>query len=218
MGIMKRIAESGGRMGGRSSVSSVAQGQPLNVTAEINSYVDDMFRQRLARLFLDDPDLRKAVRNAIRQELKEARKRITRDVRSSLLSDPRKAYLAVKYSLYKQMLGGNISILNPRRTGARYKLVRQRKLDLNPTQRGGNRRPVNENLNDRSTYFGKDRAFILRFLNSGTDERMTRFGSRGSLRAKRMFEVSSAYQMETAADNISKMLEDVIAASVEKEK
>lgn len=202
---------------GSGSSRRVPIGAPLQPTVDTDTILAEDVARKLARISVENPDARKLVKDTIRKELREARKRIVQDVRSGLNSDPRKAYLAVKYSLYKRILGGNLSILNPRRTGSRYKLIVPRKLDMNPNQRGGNRRPINDKLNDRSTYFGKDRAFILRFINSGTDERETRFGKRGSLRQTRIFETSSAYQIETAQDNIAKLIEEVLQEVIDKD-
>ena len=152
-------------------------------------------------------------RRVIRAELAEVAKRLRPEARDAMMEDPRKAYRAVKYSLYKRILGGNVSILNPRRAGARYQLVRQRKLDLNPHQWGGNRRPRSLKTTNTDSYFGKDRAFILRFVSSGTKERVTRYGNRGFLPGNSWFQTKAPAEMEKAAEKISKILEEELATA-----
>lgn len=189
------------------------------VKVEVNQERVEWQAKALAALSVNNPTARKRIRTAIRKELREAKKRISKDARSALENDPRKAYLAVKYSIYKKILGGNLSILSRRKAGAKYELIRPRKLDQNPKQRGGNRRKRSENTKRIDTYYGPDRGFILRFVNSGTDERnikfganATRNGNRGSIRQRRWFEISAEFQTQTAQENIAQMIEEELAA------
>ena len=207
MGYYKNLSISGG-----ARTQGVSQGNSagISVRAEIDEEVYQMYVKALARLSVNNPAVRKILKDALRKEAAEARKRIMRDVRMSLSEDPRRAYLGVKRLVYKKALGFNVSILSQRKAGARYKLIRPRKLDQNPNQRGGNRRSRSDRTEQIDTYYGKDRAFILRFLNSGTDYRTTRFGNRGSLAARRMFEISATFQMHTAQDDISKIVEEIL--------
>ena len=61
------------------------------------------------------------------------------------------------------------------------------------------------------SYVGNERGFILRFINAGTVERETRYGSRGSIRARNWFGISSTFAMDTAA----RELEELIGRAVE---
>lgn len=173
----------------------------------------EQMQRALARLFVSEPQTRWRVRKVIRAELANVAKRLRQDAKGAMMSDPRKAYRAVKTSVYKKILGGNVSILNPRKAGARYQLVRERKLDLNPHQWGGNRRPRSLRTTNVDTYYGKDRAFILRFVSSGTKERVTRYGNRGFLPGNGWFQSMAPQQMERAAENISRMIEEELAAA-----
>lgn len=129
-----------------------------------------------------------------------------------MTNDPREAYKAVKSSIYKRIIGGNVSDLNRRGAVTAMRLFRkQRKLDETPQQRGGNRRPVSDRTKQLDAYLGKDRGFVLRFLDAGADNRMTRYGNRGAIRSTRLFELSATMQMETAASNLSDILGDEIA-------
>ena len=193
--------------GGKGSSGSNAVGDMVKV--ELNESLAERQRLAISKLLVAHPETKKRLVAAIRKEIKAARSRISKDVHSNLADDPRKAYRAVKHMVYKRLLGGNVSILASRRAGARYELVRHRKLDDNPNQRGGNRRKRSARTKQLDTYFGKDRGFILRFLNSGTEQRTTRFGNRGSIASRGMFERSAAWQMDTAAENIARAFEEI---------
>ena len=192
------------------------------VQAEINQQVARNTSEALAVLFIDNPETRKRIRKIVRAELNDATKRLREDARYELPNDPRKAYRAVRASIYRKVLGGNVWILNPRKAGARYQLVKPRKLDANPKQRGGNRVPRNARTESVDTYFGKDRAFILRFINSGTTQRMagTRggllSGNRGSIAARNWFGNMAPREMELAAENLSIVIEEELAEAYAK--
>jgi hypothetical protein len=182
------------------------------VQAELNRQVAQNTSEALAVLFVDNPDTRKRIRKIIREELKDAAKRLREDAKYEMDEDPRKAFLAVKSSIYRKILGGNVSILNPRKAGARYQLVRPRKLDQNPRQRGGNRRKRSERTNTIDSYFGKDRAFILRFVNNGTNDRQTRYGNRGRISVPgNWFPNMGQKELELAAENLANIMEEELA-------
>lgn len=182
------------------------------VQAELNRQVAQNTSEALAVLFVDNPDTRKRIRKIIREELKDAAKRLREDAKYEMDEDPRKAFLAVKSSIYRKILGGNVSILNPRKAGARYQLVRPRKLDQNPRQHGGNRRKRSERTNTIDSYFGKDRAFILRFVNNGTNYRQTRYGNRGRISVPgNWFPNMGQKELELAAENLANIMEEELA-------
>lgn len=182
------------------------------VQAEVNQQVAQNTSEALAVLFVNNPDTRKRIRKIIREELKDAAKRLREDAKYEMDEDPRKAFLAVKTSIYRKILGGNVSILNPRKAGARYQLVRPRKLDQNPHQRGGNRRKRNERTNAVDSYFGKDRAFILRFVNNGTNDRQTRYGNRGRISVPgNWFPNMGQKELELASENLANIMEEELA-------
>lgn len=176
----------------------------------VNPAVEMDMQKALARMMVSDKQLSREIRNLISKELRKAAKNIRADIKNAFYDDPRKAYLAVKSSVYKRMLGGNVSILNPRRAGARYLLLRKRKIDENPHQWGGNRRKRSNTTIKEDSYFGKDRAYILRFNNSGTVNRITRYGSRGAITGRNMFGISAAFQMQEAEHNIAKIIEEEV--------
>ena len=182
-----------------------------------NGYVEVIGAQELAdaigSIMTTDPDMAGLVRKLIRNLLREARNKLSRDAKSYLDSDPRRAARAVKFAVYKQMFGGNLSILQKRAgsAGSKYELVRQRKVEQNPTMRGGNRRPrVDDGRNRLDYYYGADRGFVLRFIGSGTTQRLSRFGNRGSITQSNWFGHTAPWQMQTAAEELATAIEEYV--------
>lgn len=188
-----------------------------SIRVELNHQLAEQQNRAFGRLMFTDKETRKRIRKIIREELKDTAKRLREDARYEMKEDPRKAYRAVKSTVYKRILGGNVSILNPKKAGPRYQLIRQRKLDMNPHQRGGNRRPRSPRTEQVDTYFGRDRAFILRFVSSGTDTRHTRYGKRGSIVARNWFQNMAPKEMELAAGNLSDVIEEELAEAYKDE-
>ena len=166
-------------------------------------------KQALEAMLVSNPDTAKAVRSLISQEIAKARAAISQSARGSLRSDPREAYKAVRRSVYKSILGGQVNILNPKggasSSGSSYQP--QRKLDTNPHQRGGNRRKRSARTDQVDGYVGKDRGFILRFVNSGTVARQTRYGNRGSIAARNWLATSGQRELEAAAERLGALID-----------
>lgn len=159
-------------------------------------------------LLTTDPGFDKNVKTVIKRVLKEARKNLSRDASSYIKDDPRKAARAVKYAVYKQMFGGNLSILQKRTAGPRYDLQRQR--TLRPGQRGGNRLPRVPARNRLDYYYGEDRGFILRFLASGTVTRQTRYGNRGAIQKTDWFGHVAPWHIQTAAEGVAEAINEYV--------
>lgn len=181
--------------------------------------VDGIVRQKqeLESLLMSNPAMEKKVQGLIRKVLLAARKQIVGDIKngSVMKSDPRETYKAVKSAVYRRILGGNVSILNKRKAGARgpvppivHKLETQ--VNSKGNHRGGNRMPRSRRTEDLLTYQGSDRGFILRFLNAGTEGRESRVGNRGSIAARNFFGTSSQQAMERAAEQLDNLIEELI--------
>lgn len=177
-----------------------------NGDVEVSGFAETA--ESLGRIMTNDPYMSTNLRKIIRQALKEARKRLSSDIASYLENDPRKAARAVKYGVYKSLFGGNLSILTKRKAGAKYELIRQK--TLQPGKRGGNRRPRVPERNRLDYYYGSDRSFILRFLSSGTVDRQTRYGSRGSISQRDLFGRTAPWQMETAVQEVAAAITEYI--------
>lgn len=168
--------------------------------------------QMLGQLMTSHPDMAAMMRKLFREALKEARKKLTQDAKDYMDSDPRKAQRAVKYAVYKSVFGGNVSILQKKRgsAGVTYQLQRQRKVSQNPGMVGGNRRKYIEANSRLDKYFGADRGFILRFISSGTVERTTRYGNRGSIRQSNWFGYAATWHMETASQEVADAINEYV--------
>ena len=166
--------------------------------------------EEIRKLSTENPAMKRHIQAIIRKAISDARKRVVQDAKDVLENDPRNAYKAVRNSVYKQIFGGQINILSSRKRGNPTKYHRPRALDNNPHQRGGNRRLRSLRTLQIESYEGVDRGFILRFQNAGTAERETRYGNRGSLRARHWFGTSSAFQVQQAADEVAVMIERML--------
>ena len=163
---------------------------------------------RLDAILASNPEMEKKLKAIIRTILKEARKYVSGAALSHLQADQRSAYKAVKSSVYKAVLGGNISLLNrKKRSGAVSTYEPPRK--LRPGQRGGNRRPRSERTQQMMSYEGVDRAFALRF-SLGTKTRLTRYGNRGAVPPNNWFAQESYRLLENALDAHHKDIEKLI--------
>ena len=213
---MGRLSEyiNGTRKGTRPSyLGTTPRGGGVVVQAEIDEASFEQVNEAIARLMVTHPDTKKRIKKMLQAEAKKVRKNISKDVHNNMPNDPRRAYTAVKRSLYKRVLGFNVSILNPRRGSVKAMSIWRppRKLDENPNQRGGNRRRRSDRTKQVDGYMNSFRAFVLRFNNSGTADRETRFGNRGAIRTRRVFETSASFQMEGAMNEISQMIEEIMS-------
>lgn len=195
-------------------------------------------RKELEALLMSNPQMEKKVQGIIRKVLMQARKQIGEAAKQPnvMKSDPRKAYKAVKTAVYRQILGGNVSLYRKKRasgTGGNYEAP----TTLRPGQRGGNRRPRSGRTKQLQSYMGSDRGFILRFLEAGTQERGINFtpdearenvhrgskggnlkkygktintGTRGKIAPRNFFGTSSQRAMENAAQQLTQYIDDLI--------
>jgi hypothetical protein len=169
--------------------------------------VEQLFDQ----LLTTDPTMDILLRKLIKKAMSEVRNKTSKDISRYLKNDPRKAAKAVKHMAYKTLFGGNVSILQKRagRVGATIDYSPQRKLV--PGQRGGNRIKRSSDARNRlDKYFGSDRGFALRFQNSGTVERRSRWGNRGAIATRDMFGRIAPWHMEQALEEISEAITEYI--------
>ena len=166
--------------------------------------------KKFERLSTTDPMTAKMLHDEIRGILKYVRDELVKDAKIGLdmKSDPRQAVRAVKHTVYKKILGGNVNILN----GKRGKVS---------TDRGSAK---------KREYFGSERGFVLRFLNQGTRNRYVGFRNnkanekkynemvasgnrtafRGRIEPRGWFGGASQKELEKAAEMLDKYIENVI--------
>lgn len=190
-------------------------------------------REELERLLMKNPAMEKKVQKLIRKVLMQVRRRMGDNIPFKH-GDPRKAYKAVKTAVYRQILGGNVSILNKRKRSTQFSNYEPPRT-LKPGQRGGNRRPRSQRTWDLIHYAGPDRGFVLRFINSGVGNRAIRFkydearenvhrgsqgghkygktintGFRGNIAPRNWFGNRSQREMERGAEELTKLIDDLI--------
>ena len=186
------------------------------------------FEKKLAQLKTDNPGFEKRLRDVIRKVLGHARANLRKDAASGLdmQSDPRNAYKAVRFAVYKRLFGGQVNILQSRRAGASSTYSPPRTLKAG--QRGGNRRLRTSRNLDK--YEGVDRGFILRWLNNGmtkTNPRVIQFtenpnrkvdkwnkhpntGNRGAIAARNWFGNASLMELRNVAGEMQQLIDKVI--------
>jgi hypothetical protein len=205
----------------------------IDTAFEVEGFVRQ--RKELDKILTTNPAMEKKLQGLIRKALTEARKMLSASARSEMDSDPRKAYRAVRTTVYRRILGGNVNILRKKRAGAMGAYTSPRTLE--PGQRGGNRRSRSERTAALQSYQGSDRGFILRFLNAGTQERSIQFhfdkhrpdvqrgsrggdvktygkttntGARGHIAARNWFAKNSIVAMEGAAAVLEELIDELI--------
>lgn len=206
------------------------------MTVAKDTFVTEGFAEQVKQLqsiMTTDKDFRRRVQNVIREVLKEARKSTSENISGNIPDDPRHAYRAVRSSVYKRILGGQINILQKRRAGSPTKYQKPRK---GLSKIGGNRWGRSLRTQQLEGYAGPDRGFVLRFLNAGTVDRMILSytdkdgnrnslrsgstanikhrgigGNRGSISARGFFASSSHTAMQRAAESMQELIDRIIA-------
>lgn len=186
------------------------------------------FEKKLQQLRTDNPGFEKRLREVIRKILGHARANLRKDAANGLdmQSDPRNAYKAVRFAVYKRLFGGQVNILQSRRAGASTTYSPPRTLKAG--RRGGNRRLRTSRNLDK--YEGVDRGFILRWLNNGmtkTNPRTIHFtenpnrkvdkwnkhpntGFRGAIAPRGWFHNASLKELQDVAGEMQQLIDKVI--------
>lgn len=162
----------------------------------------------LERLLISHPEMEKKVRKILSKVVREAAKQVSLSASAAIPNDPRKAANAVRSTTYQMLLGGNVNLYNSRKAGKGQPYYPVRR--LRDGQRGGNRIPRSRRTEQMMNYVGADRAFILRWLESGTATRTSRYGNRGAIAARNWFTPASDRAMNAAIDHFNTLLEELI--------
>ncbi len=184
--------------------------------------------KRVDKLLTTNPHMKTALQDVVRRALKDVRSSLSKDASSGLgmKSDPRQAYKAVRYAVYKRIFGGQVNILQKRKAGSPGSYQKPTK---GLSRRGGNRWGRSQRTKDLEGYVGSDRGFILRFLNAGADGRQIHSytgtdgrkhnlrsgsGNRGSIAPRNWFGPRSLQEMEKAAAAIQDLIDDLILEKI----
>ena len=125
----------------------------------------DAFEKKIKEIETTNPGFEKRLRGVIRKVLKQARDELSRKADDGLgiKNDPRHAYKAVRYAVYRRIFGGQVNILQSRKAHSPNNYEPPR--TLRQGQRGGNRMKRSKRTDKVMHYEGMDRGFILRWIN-----------------------------------------------------
>lgn len=191
---------------------------------EVNDVAVVREQQKLERLMTTNPKTEKALRELLRQVILQARADVMRSVTFEN-GDPRQSRRAIRTTVYKKILGANINIYNSRRSHGVQRYMPPH--TLRPGQRGGNRVKPSQRTLQLQSYAPEDRGFILRFVNSGTIDRVIPFsphddrkpskwnkhpntGNRGHIEGINFFRNLGEQAMTRAADNLATLIDTEI--------
>lgn len=172
---------------------------------EANEAVIMESQKALEAALSTSPEAQKVLRKIIRKYVLEARAKVVSSIKFEN-GDPRGAARAVRTAVYKQVLGANINIFNSSKAHGSNNYEPPRK--LRPGQRGGNRRLRGADTDRRMHYAPLDRGFILRFVNSGTENRTTRYGGRGAIAARNFFRPLGDRALGIMRENLATAIEE----------
>ena len=171
---------------------------------------------KLERLLMSSPDMEKKVIAIMRKLVKMAREEVAAKAEAAIPNDPRNTAHAIRSTVYKAVLGGNLNLLRSRRANApgpippvRHKLATATNRKGN--HRGGNRMPRGRDTTRMLGYVGFDRIFILRWLDGGTPRRDTNGIRRvGQIGARPWFESAGTQAFNNAAQNLETLIDELI--------
>ena len=190
-------------------------------TLDVNDAAMVEQRQVLEQALSTNPKTQKALQQLIHQVILEARAQVVSSIPFQD-GDPHQSRRAVRSTVYKKILGGNINILNSRKAHGTQAYQYQR--TLREGQRGGNRVKPTIRIIQMQTYAPQDRGFILRFNNDGTNTRQagTRgghlSGNRGSITAKHFFRGYGERALERAAEHLGTLIDTELENILNKQK
>ena len=188
---------------------------------EIDNTVIVEQKQILEQALSTNPKTQKALQKLIRKAIMEARAKVVAAASDAIENDPRHAARAVRTAVYKKILGANINIYNSRKAHGSTSYEPPRK---GVSGRGGNRRSRSERTRKVMGYEALDRGFILRFINSGVNDRHIEFterlgrrvdkwnkhpntGNRGSIAARHFFRGAGERALVQAVDSLANMID-----------
>lgn len=182
---------------------------------EVNDAIVLEQQRVLEQALSTNPKTKKALQKLIRQVIKDAREQVINSTHFDN-GDPRGARYSIRRSVYKQILGANINIYNSRKAGRPTSYEPQR--TLRQGQRGGNRLTRSDKTNRMMHYGPHDRGMVLRWVNSGTNNRTSRYGKRGSIAAHHWFKQAGSPALQQAVDNLASLIDTELENILNKKK
>lgn len=208
------------------------------INVDINTDIILHQQRNLEAALSTNPDTEKALRKLIHKEILAARAGTVSAIKGELKNDPRQAYKAVRTTVYKKVLGANISLFKTKHAHGSNSYEPER--TLNPSKPGGNRRKRNSRTQQIMSYAPLDRGFILDWVNRGTFKGIRHInftpdphreevsqgkrggdkskygkkpnsGQRGKIDGKGFFQRKGRPELAKAVDNLSRIIESELA-------
>ena len=201
------------------------------VSLEVNDAVVLEQKQVLEQALSTNPKTQKALQKLIQQVIRQARIDTMNAIKFEN-GDPREAVRSIRRSVYKKILGANINIYNSRKAHGSTSYEPPRK---GVSGRGGNRRTRSSRTARIMSYDALDRGFILRWINSGVNDRHVEFterigrkvdkwnkhpntGNRGSIAARNFFRGAGERALVQATDTLANLIDTELEAMLNKKK
>lgn len=185
------------------------------IEMQVNTDVILQEKAALEAALSSNPKTQKTLQRLIQKVIKEARDKIISNVHFDN-GDPRQAIRSIRRTVYKKILGANINIYNRKRKAGQMNLYEPPRKQRDPHARGGNRMKRSARTQRMMSYGPNDRAMVLRWVNSGTGERISYGGNRKSIAPRHWFEPSAQAALTTAADNLANMIDIELAKIMNK--
>jgi hypothetical protein len=185
----------------------------MGVEFSVNSGAIELQVKQIESMMTDHPELRKKLQDAIREDVWKARNTVVSNMTGVFANgDPAEARRAVRNIVYEKILGANLNIMNMKKGTAQWRVRHvDRKVEQNPKMCGGNRIKRSFKTTRMHGYEGKARGMILRWVNSGVGDRVTRYGNRGSIAARNFFEPLASAALNVVSQHLAQIIEQEIA-------
>lgn len=196
------------------------------VSLEVNDAVVLEQKQVLEQALSTNPKTQKALQKLIQQVIKQARIDTMNAIKFEN-GDPREAVRSIRRSVYKKILGANINIYNSRKAHGSNNYEPPR----HPSHRGGNRMTRSRRTQQIMSYAPQDRGMILRWVNSGTQQRQalggrmskrgydtSRGGNRGAIAARNFFRNAGEPALVKAVDALANLIDTELENILNKKK
>ena len=178
--------------------------------------IEHGLRKPLENLSYDNINMQATKKKIVDKELSAVKKATQKAAKSSMQSDPRQAFKAIRVMKYKRIFGGNVNILSPRK-GATYVV------GSTLTYRRRNRY-ISSRTKQLYNYAGPSRSFVLRFIEGGTQNRIAGSkgnkrggsGNRGKIKA-RDFMATAQTEMGKAPQHIMDMISQITEQQFQKD-
>lgn len=181
------------------------------VKFSVNEDVIELDVKNIESMMTENPEMRERLMAVIKEDMMKARNAVVNSLSNAFENgDPMEARRAIRHVVSN--LGGNLNILKMRRGTASWTYIsKEKKVQQNPHMVGGNRRTKSYKTYRMEGYEGKARGMILRFVNSGTKTRDTKYGNRGAISSRDFFGPRARAALNVVSQHLAAVIQEEIA-------